>query len=78
MVAPDVIFPAIYIASARNMGPSNFVGMARRRFAELPVPAIDPNRLATVAQQVPKIGGRRTMAWPRAFQRFPLLGSKNA
>lgn len=72
--APDVIFPAIYYASARNMGPGRLIGMARRRFSEIPVPAIDPTRIPAVAQSHPKIAGRKTMSWPRAFQRFPLIG----
>lgn len=74
--APDVILPAIYVASAVNMGPAaDGIGMWRRRFCELPIPAADPTRIPNVAQKVPRQGGRATMAWPRAFQRFPLIGS---
>ena len=71
--APDYILPAIYIPSAQHMGPSADagLGMARRRLNELPVPAVDPTRIPEVAQTVPPVGGRRAMAWPRAFQRFP-------
>jgi hypothetical protein len=71
--APDYILPSIYIASAANMGPTADAGfgMARRRYCELPVPAVDPTRLPQVAQKVPPVGGRAAMAWPRAFQRFP-------
>lgn len=71
--APDVILPAIYIPSAQNMGPEADagMGMTRRRYNELPVPALDPTRIPQVAQTVPPIGGRAAMAWPRAFQRFP-------
>lgn len=74
--APDYILPAIYVASADNMGPTDDVGigMARRRLCELPVPALDPTRIPQVAQTHPPIAGRATMAWPRAFQRFPIRG----
>lgn len=71
-VSPDVIFPAIYTASARNMGPTEDVGlgMARRRLCELPVRAIDPGRRpVAVWQQFPV--GARPLPWPRAFIRWP-------
>lgn len=74
-VVPDYILPSIYVASARNMGPSAVpgagIGMARRRLNELPVPALDPTRIGVNAAQPAKIGGRAATAWPRAFQRFP-------
>lgn len=72
-VTPDLIFPAIYVGSAANCGPEADagIGMWRRRFAELPVPAINPGRVPVVAFQAPKVAGRAAMAWPRAFQRFP-------
>lgn len=70
-VSPDVIFPSIYVASVANMGPSSWVGMWRRRFTELPMPARNPGRIPVVAFQAPRVGGRNSMAWPRAFQRFP-------
>jgi len=72
-VAPDVILPAIYIPSAKNMGPEagTGFGMSRRRYCELPVPAVDPQRIPEVAMHVTPIAGRKAMAWPRAFQRFP-------
>jgi len=78
-VAPDVILPAIYVASAQNMGPEADagMGMTRRRYNELPVPALDPTRIPQVAQSAPSIGGRFSMAWPRAFQRFPNRTSGN-
>lgn len=71
-VAPDVILPAIYIPRARNMGPTEDVGlgMARRRLCELPVRAIDPGRRPIpVFQQFP--AGARPLPWPRAFVRWP-------
>ena len=72
-VAPDVILPAIYIPSAKNMGPEADAGfgMTRRRYCELPVPAVDSQRIPQVAMTVTPIAGRKAMAWPRAFQRFP-------
>lgn len=72
-VSPDVIFPSIYVASADNMGPEADagIGMWRRRFCELPMPAINPGRVPVVAMQAPKVAGRSAIAWPRAFQRFP-------
>jgi hypothetical protein len=73
MVAPDVILPAIYIPSAKNMGPEagTGFGMSRRRYCELPVPAVNPQRIPEVAMTVTPIAGRKAIAWPRAFQRFP-------
>jgi hypothetical protein len=72
-VTPDVIFPAIYVAAADNCGPEADlgIGMWRRRFAEMPMPAIAAGRVPTNAFQPPKVAGRRALAWPRAFQRFP-------
>ena len=71
-VTPDFILPAIYIASADNMGPEMDVGigMARRRLNELPMRAIDPGRRPVpVAMQFP--AGANQLAWPRAFVRWP-------
>jgi hypothetical protein len=73
-VTPDFILPAIYIADAANMGPSAgpmHLGMARRRFCELPVPAVNPLRLPIVQMSIPPVAGRRAMALPRPLQRFP-------
>lgn len=75
-VAPDYILPAIYIPSARNMGPEmdTGLGMARRRLNELPVRAVDPGRRpVAVFQQFP--AGARPLPWPRAFIRWPARGS---
>ena len=74
-VAPDVILPAIYVASAQNMGPAADagVGMRARRLTPIPVPAADVRRVPIVAQSAPRYGGRGTMPWPRAFQRFPAV-----
>ena len=71
-VSPDVILPAIYTASARNMGPAADagLGMARRRLNELPVRAVDPGRQPVpVWMQFP--AGARQLPWPRAFARWP-------
>lgn len=72
-VAPDFILPCIYVASARHMGPSADVGlgMALRRLNPLPVPARHYPRQPVPAFNPPRIGGRATMLWPRAFQRWP-------
>lgn len=72
-VSPDVIFPAIYVAFVDNLGPEADagIGMWRRRFCELPMPAVNPGRIPVVAFQAPKVAGRSAIAWPRAFQRFP-------
>lgn len=73
MVAPDVILPSVYVAEVDNMGPAADagVGMATRRLNPLPVPALSYRRVPKVAQNTPRYGGRSTMVWPRAFQRFP-------
>ena len=72
-LAPDVFFPILYVASTRNQGPEadGGIGMARRRFCELPVPAVNPTRIPTSDTLVTRKGSRTTQAWPRAFQRFP-------
>lgn len=73
-VTPDAILPAIAVAYVDNMGPecgAAGIGMARRRLCELPVPAVDPTRIPTVAQGKRKTGGRAAIPWPRAFQRWP-------
>lgn len=73
MVAPDVALPCVYVAEVNFMGPEmdTGIGMAVRRLNPLPVPARHYARLPVVAQVTPRIGGRSTMMWPRAFQRFP-------
>jgi hypothetical protein len=74
MVSPDVILPSIYFPYADNMGPEagSGIGMTRRRYCELPVPAENPRRLPKPTMRSPQMGGRSVMAWPRAFQRWPL------
>lgn len=73
--APDIIFPDLYVASARNMGPvADGFGMATRRFTPIPVPAVRYTRIPRNAMSGPHTGGRRAPIWPRAFQRFPSLG----
>lgn len=75
-VAPDWILPAIYVASAANMGPAGEanIGMARRRRNELPVRAIDPGRQPVPVWQRYPTGGR-PLPNPRAFQRWPVRGT---
>jgi len=72
-VSPDTWFPTLYQASPNNQGPSADLGLGmwRRRFCELPIPAGNPTHLPTaVVLQVNK-GSRVTQPWPRPFQRFP-------
>jgi hypothetical protein len=75
--APDVILPDQYVPSAKNMGPSADagIGMAARRMNPLPVPAISGILLPTPAFSRKRTGGRATMSWPRAFQKYPTLSS---
>lgn len=72
-VAPDVRLPDIYVAWPDNMGPEADVGlgMAMRRLNPIPIPARHYARQPVPAQARPRIGGRSTMPWPRAFQRYP-------
>jgi hypothetical protein len=74
-VAPDFFFPNVYIAWPDNMGPQDgeaHIGMARRRLAEMPVPAVNIRRATSQAFRNPtNIGGRSQVGQPRAFQRFP-------
>lgn len=76
-VSPDVALFSVYVAYADNQGPAADagIGMARRRYAELPMPAINPTRLPTTAMRTPVMAGRAAMGWPRAFQRFPIRGT---
>lgn len=73
-VAPDLAFPAVYVASVANMGPAADLGlgMYARRLNPLPVPALDPTRVAVPAQSAPRVGGRGALPWPRTFQRYPI------
>lgn len=72
----DEFLPILYVAETTNQGPEADagIGMWRRRFCELPVPAENPTRLATSDTLVTRKGSRVTQAWPRAFQRFPTQG----
>lgn len=72
MVSPDVILPSVYVARADNMGPAADagIGMRTRRLAPMPVPSFSYPRIPIPAQTPARIGGRRTMVWPRSFQRF--------
>jgi hypothetical protein len=70
-VTPDYIFPSVYIASARHMGPAEDtgIGMTLRRLCPLPMPAVDPGRHPVpVMMQFPV--GANPLPWPRAFQRW--------
>lgn len=74
--SPDVIFPSIYTASARHMGPAEDtgIGMTLRRLCPLPIPAVDPGRVPVpTMMQFPV--GENQLPWPRAFQRWPARGS---
>jgi len=75
--SPDVILPAIYVASVRNMGPQQgALGVRVRSTNDVPVPAINIVRSAAVTQAAPpKLGGRKVTPWPRAFQRWPSVTS---
>lgn len=72
----DEFFPILYVAETANQGPEadGGIGMWRRRFCELPVPAVNPIRIPTSDTLVTRKGSRVTQAWPRAFQRFPTQG----
>ncbi len=78
-VAPDYILPAIYIASAKNMGPTEDVGlgMAIRRRNPLPVPAKNPGRVPVPVLMRFPMGGSQ-LPWPRAFQRWPIRGQSGS
>lgn len=72
MVAPDVILPSVYVASAANMGPAADagVGMRMRRLNPLPIPAFSYPRIPVPTFTPARFGGRSTMPWPRSFQRY--------
>lgn len=70
-VAPDVILPAIYVASAANMGPQ----VPIRHHNVMPVPARGFIRSAGRAFRPPsRLGGRNVIPWPRTFQRWGSVG----
>ena len=73
--SPDVRLPDIYVAYPTNMGPSMHFGMAARRQTPIPVPALSWINAAMNAMSGNKIGGRIVTSWPRAFQRWPTIGS---
>lgn len=65
--APNVIFPSVYVASVANMGPQVPIRPAN----VMPAPATDFVRVArTDLRPPPRLGGRRVIPWPRAFQRW--------
>lgn len=72
--SPDVILRDVYIPYADNMGPAQHFGMAARRQTPIPIPAVSWIATAIKSMQASRTGGRATMAWPRAFQRFPTIG----
>lgn len=77
-VAPDFILWDKYIPFANNMGPAKgaaCIGMALRRHCPLPVPARTWTLAPRTAMIQRKVAGRAAMAWPRAFQRFPVIGT---
>lgn len=66
-VSPDVITPAVYVASPDNMHPPVPV----RHHNVLPIPARGWARSPGQAFRDPsRIGGRRVVPWPRSFQRW--------
>lgn len=75
-VAPDVIRPSIYITRPVFNGIGHT--LPNRIPNILPIPALTaPGAYGRVTARQPrqalrprKIGGRRAMLWPRAFQRF--------
>jgi hypothetical protein len=72
--APDAITPDIYEASPANMGPFAPAGAARIRWGtnEIPIAALGWQPVAPVAVTWrPRIGGRRTIGWPRVSPSFP-------
>jgi hypothetical protein len=76
-VSPNYLLWDKYIPYADNMGPAKdaCIGMALRRHTPLPVPARTWTLAPAPAMITRKTGGRTAMSWPRAFQRFPVIGS---
>lgn len=75
-VAPDYICPQLYVNDIRELGP--IVQYMPSRYAAVPPPvgqigdrsALGP---APVAMRGRKVGGRRSMKWPRTIVRWPDL-----
>ena len=76
--SPDVFFPQVYVAYCDNQGPAADagIGMAARRSGFIPTPTSTANRLPNLTGVYQsRLGGRTQIGWPRAFQRFPFVGS---
>lgn len=71
--APDLIFPAIYIPRAKNMGPAQDE-LRVRSDNVLPVPAIDPGRTPAAVFRPARVGGRRQIPWPATATTWPSVG----
>jgi hypothetical protein len=79
---PDWILPAIYIASARNMGPMHGHGDAGIRiFSDnvLPLPAAVAQANPRVGfTPPPRLGGRTVTGWAAPFTTWPTYGGGTA
>jgi hypothetical protein len=76
LLSPNAWKPVIYWAEPE---PAFCRTVAIRHHEDLPVPAVAPNANQPVpnAQRPPRFLGRGQIGWPRAFQRFPLIGGTN-
>ncbi len=72
--APEWFLPAIGIVSADNMAPP----VAVQCDNALPVPSINPQRLAQQNTYVTRVGGRTATPWPRPMTRWPTYGGGTA
>lgn len=75
-VAPDYFCPDIAVQDIRRLGPQ--VHYMPLPFAELvdpvvPLGALGPQGPSAVVMRGRKIGGRRSMHWPRVVARWPNL-----
>ncbi len=72
--APEWFLPAIGIVSADNMhGPCGI-----QVDNVLPVPALNPTRIATQNTMVTRVGGRTATPWTRPMTRWPTYGGGTA
>lgn len=74
-VAPDVIYPSVYVAHANPT--LHFPGSLHSDHV-LPVPALNPTRVPISSRAGVRWGGRAVTPSIRPFTRYPVIGQQGA
>ena len=74
-VAPDLIYPDIYVAHADNMAPPVPISLEAN---VMPMPTPDPVRVPRQSTHKARLGGRTATSWPRKLVRWPTYGGGSA